>query len=548
MFENSVRKHGYMKCMGFRTFEGDEKTRGREFTYMNYKAVHKVCENLAQGLASLGLKKQDTVGIYSRNRAEWMQVHMANQRQGYQTVALYDTLGDEAVQYIFTHAELKVVFCEKHALNNVFGAIQKTEKSLVTHIVVFDHQKIYGNAHENIDDVKDIPDGVKLIGFSDLCAAGGESSCKAEKVSGDDVCFLMYTSGTTGRPKGVQLKHKGFLMITFGINSEIKLDHKDRHVSFLPLAHIFECLIETSLLDKGASIAYYQGNIKLLTSDWISVEPTLVVGVPRVFSKVYDKIMAGVAESGCIKKYFFNTAFAASAEKSRTGERVKKWDDKIWKNIAGKIGFSQVHSLLSGAAPLPPYLAEFLKIVLVKGKVGQGYGMTESTGGSTVQQQTDLNLSNVGIPVPGVSVRLQDIKEMSYLSSDKYPRGEILLSGDSIMKGYLKNEKATKTTLVNGWLHTGDVGRLNPNGTLSIIDRKKNIFKTSFGEYIAVEKVEGCYSKAASVNQLWVYGNSFKSFVVAVVVPDAQWVIGQIPMKNKNVKPGTTEFAIAFKE
>eukprot|EP00493_Phyllostaurus_siculus_P000330 UN00332 len=108
---------------------------------------------------------------------------------------------------------------------------------------------------------------------------------------------------------------------------------------FYLLAHIFECLIETSLLDKGASIAYYQGNIKLLTSDWISVEPTLVVGVPRVFSKVYDKIMAGVAESSCIKKYFFNTAFAASAEKSRTGERVKKWDDKIWKNIAGKIGF-----------------------------------------------------------------------------------------------------------------------------------------------------------------------------------------------------------------
>merc|ERR1712051_151817 len=126
----------------------------------------------------------------------------------------------------------------------------------------------------------------------------------------------------------------------------------------------------------------------------------------------------------------------------------------------------------------------------------------------------DLTLGNVGVPLAGVDIRLEDIAEMGYMSSDVNPRGEILIRGASVMMGYLKNDKATNETIVDGWLHTGDVGRINPNGTLSIIDRKKNIFKTAFGEYIAVEKIESAYNKANSVGQVWVYGNSFKSFVV----------------------------------
>eukprot|EP00493_Phyllostaurus_siculus_P025509 UN25853 len=158
---------------------------------------------------------------------------------------------------------------------------------------------------------------------------------------------------------------------------------------------------------------------------------------------------------------------------------------------------------------MPPYLAEFLRVILVKGAIVQGYGMTESTGGSTVQPLADMNLGNVGVPLGGVDIRLQDIPSMNYMTTDENPRGEILIRGPSVMKGYLKNEKATSETIVDGWLHTGDVGRINPNGTLSIIDRKKNIFKTAFGEYIAVEKIESAYGRAAAVGQVWVYGNSY---------------------------------------
>merc|ERR1711879_651259 len=165
----------------------------------------------------------------------------------------------------------------------------------------------------------------------------------------------------------------------------------------------------------------------------------------------------------------------------------------------------------------------------------------------------DLNLGHVGVPVPGVDIRLEDIPDMNYMTTDENPRGEICIRGPSVMLGYLKNPEKTAETIVNGWLRTGDVGRINPNGTLSIIDRKKNLFKTAFGEYIAVERVESAYSKAAAVAQLWVYGNSFKSFVVGVVVPDALWA--KTCLKSKGVwpddgdnepAPATSEFCEKF--
>lgn len=554
LFSNSAKKFGDSKCMGFRPYEGD--SRG-DFTYLNYSQVFDICETIARGMNELGFKYQDTVGLYSKNRPEWMQVHLANQKLGLQTVALYDTLGDEAVAYIVDHADLKIVFCEKSALGNVLKAKGDTPK--LETIVVFDYQEIYANKFEALDQADlDKANGanVKILPFSELLEIGQKAaSVEDVEVPGEAVCFLMYTSGTTGKPKGVQLSQIGFCTIAFSVAELVDFLATDRHLSYLPLAHIFECLVETTLLNNGASIAYYQGNIKKLTDDWLAIRPTIIAGVPRVFSKVYSKTLAKVEKANCLKKFLFNQALSSSATKSRTGERVKKWDDKLWIDIAKQIGFDECRLCLSGAAPMPPYLAEFLRVMLVKGAIVQGYGMTESTGGSTVQPVDDLNLGNVGVPLGGVDIRLQDIPSMNYLTTDENPRGEILIRGPSVMLGYLKNEQATKETVVDGWLHTGDVGRINPNGTLSIIDRKKNIFKTAFGEYIAVEKIESAYGRAAATGQVWVYGNSFKSFIVGVVVPDALWLKDVLMKKGlwpdqkaAEPTPATDSFAAKFKE
>eukprot|EP00493_Phyllostaurus_siculus_P024316 UN24656 len=178
-----------------------------------------MCNAIADGLNALGCKYQETVGLYSKNRAEWMQVHLANQKLGLQTVALYDTLGDEAVAYIVHHAELKIVFCEKSSLKNVLKAKGNTP-NLET-IVVFDYQEIYGNpaeklSQEDLDQANEA--GVKIMGFSELVEMGKQAEdAKTAEVPGDAVCFLMYTSGTTGKPKGVQLSQIGFCTVAYSV-------------------------------------------------------------------------------------------------------------------------------------------------------------------------------------------------------------------------------------------------------------------------------------------------------------------------------------------
>jgi long-chain acyl-CoA synthetase len=165
---------------------------------------------------------------------------------------------------------------------------------------------------------------------------------------------------------------------------------------------------------------------------------------------------------------------------------------------------------------------EFLRVV-IGAVVLQGYGLTETCAATCVTEEADICLGHVGPPVPCCEVKLEDVPEMGYTKDDKpYPRGEVCVRGPNVFRGYYKNEEATKGALVDGWLHTGDVGRWNPNGTLSIIDRKKNIFKLSQGEYIAAEKIETVYAKSPLVGQCWVYGNSYKSFVVSVIVPNAE--------------------------
>lgn len=211
----------------------------------------------------------------------------------------------------------------------------------------------------------------------------------------------------------------------------------------------------------------------------------------------------------------------------RTGGRNAFYDSLVWKGVAAEIGFDRVRLLASGAAPLPPHVAEFLRVVCEGAVVSQGYGLTETCAVSFFTSFGDLTLGHVGCPVDNIEYRLVNAPECEYFVTDTpYPRGEIQMRGPTVMNGYFKNPEATAKVLAeDGWFSTGDIGRINPNGTLSIIDRRKNMFKTAMGEYVAAEKVEIIYSKAACVNQLWIYGNSFKSFVVAILVPDALWLV-----------------------
>ncbi|KAL5989308.1 Long chain acyl-CoA synthetase 4 [Asimina triloba] len=272
-----------------------------------------------------------------------------------------------------------------------------------------------------------------------------------------DICTIMYTSGTTGEPKGVMISNDSIISIIGGVKRLLEsvneqLDDKDVYLSYLPLAHIFDRVIEELFISHGAMIGFWRG------------VSTLV--------------------------------------KQGLGGRVRL--------------------ILSGAAPLAAHVEAFLRVVACA-HVLQGYGLTETCAGTFVSLPNEVSmLGTVGPPVPNVDVCLESVPEMGYDALSATPCGEVCVRGNTLFSGYYKREDLTKEVLVDGWFHTGDIGGWQPDGSLKIIDRKKNIFKLSQGEYVAVENLENIYGQVPEIDTIWIYGNSFESFLVAIVNPSKQ--------------------------
>jgi long-chain acyl-CoA synthetase len=390
--------------------------------------------------------------------------------------------------------------------------------------------------------------------MSEVRKLGVEKAAFPKPPTTDDLAFLMYTSGTTGAPKGAMLKHSNVVAAIASVEILYPLKPTDVVISYLPLAHIFECVVESTAMCNGAAIGFYQGEVTKLTEDTGILKPTMFMGVPRVFSKIYQRIMQTVEAKNCIIRYVFHSKYNGQANLLRKKAPLNLADDKkIFAPIRERLGLSRCRLIVTGAAPCPAYVIEFLRIVCKDAQVLQGYGMTETSAAISIVTPGDSTMGHCGAPFSCCEIKLRDVPEMKYFHTDPNPTGEILCRGANIFAGYYKNDEATKETLEeDGWLATGDIGRFNPNGTLSIIDRKKNIFKLSQGEYVAAERVENVYSKSPVVGQIWVYGNSFKSFVVAAIVPSSEFIKGKaIQMEawtGGDSKLGDEKYTAAFKE
>ncbi|KAG6955570.1 hypothetical protein JG687_00011120 [Phytophthora cactorum] len=508
------REGGARPCYGCRRTDTATGKVGA-FQWLTYGEVKTRMDDLASGMTrACGLKRQENVGIFAKNQVEWCLVAHACDRMAYVLVPLYDTLGPDAVPYIVNHTELRVLFCGREQLDVVMNCRDACPKleTVVLFEPVTKAQRLAAAAKN-----------IELTSLHDLELIGRAEPLLADPPFPTDISTLCYTSGTTGEPKGVILLHRSVTIISTLAGEKLQVNSTDVHLSYLPLAHVFERAVLGSILENSAAAGFYQGDVQFLLNDVAELAPTLFVSVPRLFNRVHKKITQGVATAGGLKKLLFDLAYATKRAALADGYNTHAlWDALIFAKIRQVLG-GRVRCILSGSAPLSADVKEFLKIAFCCDVV-EGSALSETAAGLCLASG-DMPLGpHVGPPLVRMQVCLEDVPEMGYTNKDKpRPRGEILAKGPLVFAGYYKQpDKTAEVIDENGWFQTGDIGCWNADGTLSIIDRKKNIFKLSQGECVAAEKIEGVYLKSKYVAQIFVYGDSIQSCLVAIVVPDPE--------------------------
>jgi long-chain acyl-CoA synthetase len=302
------------------------------------------------------------------------------------------------------------------------------------------------------------------------------------------------------------------------------LSDRQTLISYLPLSHMMEQMCHWFFLLTGNRIGYFRGNVTGLPDDMKTLKPTVFPVVPRLLNRLYDTIQNGIARAGPVKKWLFNKAYQAKLADLHRGvvRNDTFWDKIVFSKLQNELG-GQVRFMVTGSAPISAEVLETCRATL-GATILEGYGQTETTALATGTWPGDCTGGHVGGPASCSLIKLADVEELQCYAKDK--KGEICVKGPSITKGYYKDPAKTAELIdEDGWLHTGDVGQILPNGTIKIIDRKKHIFKLAQGEYVAPEKIENVYVRAPTVAQVYVDGNSLERHLVAVVVPNEKELI-----------------------
>lgn len=495
---------------------------GDKYVYSTYSDVNKVILQVAGGLTQTGVKRQQFVGVMLDTCKEWGTVELALWRQAMVPVTLYSTYGKEAIKYIVNHAELEILFASKKNME-ILSDICNDCPTLKTIIFV-------GN-NDELNDVK-FPDNIKIILYSDLLKLGEDNPVDCANTKSDDHALIIYTSGTTGNPKGVVHNHSGLIAMIVGTVTLVPFTSSDVHLAFLPMAHIMEQFIEGLVYTVGGTICFWSGDIRVLMQDVAIVRPTKFIAVPRLLNRLYVQLRGAFNALEGTKKAVYDAAMASKKKWLAKGCYKSFYDLFVFKKAAAALG-GRCGLLATGSAPIDPGMLEFFRIVF-SCPVVEGYGMTEVLVTNLTHIDDTSTRSHVGPPSSTVEIKLVDVPEMNYITTTTPPRGEVCFRGPMNLNCYYKNPEKTKEALdEEGWFHSGDIGEFYEDGSLRLIDRIKHIFKLSQGEYVAPEKLEQLFVHSKYVAQIFINGNSLKSALVCVIVPDP--VAVESSMKELNI-------------
>nr|DBA29128.1 TPA: hypothetical protein GDO54_009385 [Pyxicephalus adspersus] len=459
IFQRGRRVSNNGPCLGHRK-------PNQPYQWISYQEVSDRAEYVGSALLHRGYKpnSEQFIGIFAQNRPEWIIAELSCYTYSMVAVPLYDTLGAEAITYIINKGDISLVFCDNTDKAKVLlSNVEKGDTPVLRTIVLMDP----------FDE--------------DLVERG--KKCGVEIISLKEIEGAMLTH------KNIVSNSAAFLKVTEDL---VFPSTQDVLISFLPLAHMFERVVECVVLCHGARIGFFQGDIRLLMDDLKVLQPTIFPVVPRLLNRMFDRIFGQANTS--LKRWLLEFASKRKEAELRSGiiRKDSVWDKLIFQKVQDSLG-GKVRLMITGAAPVSPTVLTFLRAALGC-QFYEGYGQTECTAGCSLTYPGDWTAGHVGAPMPCNYVKLVDVEEMNYFAAKG--EGEVCIKGANVFQGYLKDPEKTAEALdKDGWLHTGDVGKWLPNGTLKIIDRKKHIFKLAQGEYIAPEKIEN-------------------AFLVGIVVPD----------------------------
>lgn len=472
---------------------------------------------MSRGMLRLGIQPNDKIAVISStNRTEWHILDIGLLQVGAQNVPIYPTISEQDYEFILNHSEAKYCFVSDQELLDKINAIR--EKTGLVEVYSFEELPGCKNWNE-------------ILSLGEDTSNQPEVEARMAAVTEDDMATLIYTSGTTGKPKGVMLSHKNVVSNVLSSSDRVPFEFGEfTSLSFLPVCHIFERMILYLYQYYSVSV-HFAESIDQLSDNLKEVRPHVISAVPRVLEKVYDKIVAKGSSVGGIKQKLFFWALELGHKFEPYG--ANGWWYETQLNLARKLVFSKwkeglggrIELVVSGSAALQPRLARVFAAAGIP--VMEGYGLTETSPVIAVNDQRNNNfkIGTVGKPIPGVEVKIDH-------------DGEILTKGDSLMKGYYKDEERTREAIDDqGYFHTGDIGELDKDGFLKITDRKKEMFKTSGGKYIAPQIIENKMKQSRFIDEIMVVGEGEK-MPAALIQPSFEFV--REWARRKNISVGET--------
>uniref|UniRef100_A0A3Q2G0V3 long-chain-fatty-acid--CoA ligase n=2 Tax=Cyprinodon variegatus TaxID=28743 RepID=A0A3Q2G0V3_CYPVA len=543
MFEYAAMRFPHRDCLGTRevvTEEDERQSNGKMFKkvvlgkyhWLSYKEALTAAIQLGRGLASLGQQPKTNIAIFCETRAEWLIAAQACFAYNFPLVTLYSTLGGPAIAHGLNEAQVTHIITSKELLENRLKAILPEVPRLQNIIVVDNTPTTW----------PDYPRGISICNMATVQKLGAQPEyAKFERKPplSSDIAVIMYTSGSTGLPKGVMISHSNIIASITGMAERIpNLSEEDTYIGYLPLAHVLELCAELVCISHGCRIGYSSPQTladqstkikKGSRGDTSVLQPTLMAAVPEIMDRIYKNVMMKVEEMNCFQRAIFIRAYNYKLEQLLKGRSTPLCDRFVFRKVRSLLG-GRTRVLLSGGAPLSAATQRFMNVCLCC-PVGQGYGLTETCGAGTICEYWDYSTGRVGGPLVCCEIKLKDWVEGGYRSTDKpHPRGEILIGGPNVTMGYYNcKAKNQEDFLVdeNGqrWFYTGDIGEIHEDGCLQIIDRKKDLVKLQAGEYVSLGKMEAVLKNCPLVDNICVYANSDETYVIAFVVPNQKQLL-----------------------